>query len=276
MTDTRTFERIRYHYEVETELADRLRNASAEARGRLYREVYDELYRRVPDIPHLSSLGGERARAAGVATLVAFLGPFVAGRRTFLEIGPGDFQLSTAIAQHVERVYAADVTTEVARRVRLPGNVEFIHTDGFDFRLPAGSIDVAFSDQVMEHLHPEDALRQLEAIHALLAPGGTYICITPNRLYGPHDISQYFDPVARGLHLREYSVSEVMSAFRQAGFGRVQAYTVTHQRPIMRVPNLVVTAVEHALDQLPHRIRRGLANSAGLRWILRSRVVGTR
>ena len=58
-TDARTTERIRAHYEVERELADRLRNAPREERRALYSLVYDELFRTIRSIctprTHLSS-----------------------------------------------------------------------------------------------------------------------------------------------------------------------------------------------------------------------------
>ena len=50
----RTPEQLRHHYEVERELADRLRSASREERKQLYAGVYDELFRRVPDHPQLT------------------------------------------------------------------------------------------------------------------------------------------------------------------------------------------------------------------------------
>ena len=46
MKDPRSEAQIREHYEVEKELASRLRNAPKEARGTLYRALYDELFRR--------------------------------------------------------------------------------------------------------------------------------------------------------------------------------------------------------------------------------------
>ena len=59
--DTRSPERLRLHYEVERELSDRLRAASAEERATLYGEVYDELFRRVEDHPQLVvKASGER------------------------------------------------------------------------------------------------------------------------------------------------------------------------------------------------------------------------
>ncbi len=48
-TEPRTLERIRAHYEIEKELASRLRNAGREERKYLYAALYDELFQRVPD-----------------------------------------------------------------------------------------------------------------------------------------------------------------------------------------------------------------------------------
>src|SRR5712692_8694627 len=42
------------HYEIERELADQLRAAPPELRKELYRTVYNELFRRVPDHPQLT------------------------------------------------------------------------------------------------------------------------------------------------------------------------------------------------------------------------------
>ena len=76
----------------------------------------------------------------------------------------------------------------------------------------------------MEHLHPDDACNQLNNIYSVLKSGGKYICITPNSFYGPHDISKYFDDVATGFHLKEYTITELSKLFREAGFSRVILY----------------------------------------------------
>ncbi len=49
--DNRPPAMLRQHYEVEKELADRLRHATREERRILYGTVYDELYQRVPHHP---------------------------------------------------------------------------------------------------------------------------------------------------------------------------------------------------------------------------------
>jgi hypothetical protein len=88
---------------------------------------------------------------------------------------------------------------------------------------------------LMEHLHPDDAMEQLRSIADALRPGGRYICITPNRLTGPHDISAGFDDEARGFHLREYTYRELACAFRRAGFRRVRVVESMHGRALARL-----------------------------------------
>jgi hypothetical protein len=115
----------------------------------------------------------------------------------------------------------------------------------------------------MEHLHPDDALEQLDNIYASLAPSGVYLCRTPNRLNGPHDISKYFDPVATGFHLREYTVSELRQLFMQAGFSRTRLVIAAKGRIYPSSIRLTILA-EKVLERLgypavqPERLKRVL------------------
>jgi hypothetical protein len=49
-------------------------------------------------------------------------------------------------------------------------------------------------------------------------PAGIYYRITANRVLGPHDISRYFDSVATGPHMKEYTVGELAKLCRNAEF----------------------------------------------------------
>jgi predicted SAM-dependent methyltransferase len=120
-------------------------------------------------------------------------------------------------------------------------------SDGVSVPVPPGSVNVAYSYQLMEHLHPEDAFEQLENIYAALAPGGLYICITPNRLSGPHDISYYFDNEATGFHLKEYTTWELSRLFKRAGFSQTSAY-VGFRDKRAGVPPFSVGFCEAVLD----------------------------
>ncbi len=251
----RSAERLRYHYEVERELSDRLRGATREQRTSLYSEVYDELFRRVEDHPQLVLRSDPAARAAWVRSESDLLRRYLPARRAFLEIGAGDCALSLAMTPYAEKVYAIDVSAEIAGRSAVPSNFELVISDGRDIPVPAGSIGLAYSNQLMEHLHPQDAEEQLRNIAAALEPGGAYICVTPNRLSGPHDISALFDDAPRGFHLREYTTGELRSLFLACGFRHVGAFARLRHWGA-ELPAAPVVALERVLDQLRPDLRR--------------------
>jgi SAM-dependent methyltransferase len=119
----------------------------------------------------------------------------------------------------------------------------------------------------MEHLHPDDAAEQLRNIASAIAPGGVYICVTPNRLSGPHDISALFDDTPRGFHLREYTTGELRSLFLSSGFRRVAAFARTRDRGFS-LPAAPVIAVERTLEMLPPDMRRRGARMPVVRNVL--------
>lgn len=253
------------HYKVEKALAEQLRNANKVERKGLYTSLYDKLYTKVTHVPKLKRKADPEATAWVVAQRLQLLSQFLKSDLTFLEIGPGDCSLSVAIAQQVKQVYAVDVSNEITKNLDMPDNFELIISDGCSISVPEGSVDLAYSHQLMEHLHPEDAKEQLEALYQALAVRGKYICITPNRLSGPHDISRYFDDVATGFHLKEYTVSELYSLFREVGFSKVTWVKnkggVTLRFPLSSVTVPVIKCVEWSLDRLPFSLKRKISNT---------------
>ena len=201
----RTAADLREHYEVERELAARLREASPRERAALYTSTYDELFRRLPNHPQLVRKHDPSVTRSGVDLQMVILRRYLGGDSVFLEMGPGDCSLTREAARHARHCYGIDVSTEITRKDDWPANLELIISDGTSVPVPEGSVDVAYSNQLMEHLHPDDAKEQLTNLHRALRTGGRYICRTPNRLSGPHDISAYFDEVATGFPLREYT-----------------------------------------------------------------------
>lgn len=262
---SRSAEVIRRHYEIERELADRLRQASRGERGRLYGEVYDELFRRVPDHPQLQrkTEPDRQAVASQIADLRRFAGP----ADTFLEVGAGDCAVSLGMAGVVERVVAVDVSTQVSSVEAPPPNFELVLTDGCSIPVPDASVTVAYSNQLMEHLHPDDAREQLENIYRALAPGGVYICITPNRLSGPHDVSGGFDASATGFHLKEYTTGELADLLHDIGFSKVRAL-VQRGRFRLQLPVGPVRMIERALSTMPRKICRAIARRRPVAMVL--------
>ncbi|OYW71058.1 MAG: hypothetical protein B7Z37_28835 [Verrucomicrobia bacterium 12-59-8] len=273
VTDTRTPEQLRQHYEVERELADRLRHATKEQRRTLYSEVYDELFKRVPQHPQHTNQSSPERLAADVAEKMEILTPFLTPKTVFLEVGPGDCELAKTVASKVAQVLAVDVSDEITRKRTLPENLRLVLSDGSTIPVPPGSVDVAYSNQLMEHLHPEDALEQLRHLHAALAPGGVYLCITPSRLTGPHDISGLFEHEATGFHLKEYTVGDLAALFRQVGFSKVRIIFGGHHK-FMLLPTWPTVICEKLLDLLPHALRKSIALTPPFRWLFGVRLAG--
>jgi SAM-dependent methyltransferase len=273
--DPRTPERIRWHYQVERELADRLRHAPAGARRSLYPQVYEEMYQRVPDHPQLLRKKSEQDTRTSVELQMRFLRQFVRPGITFLEVGAGDCEVSVEVARTARKVYAVDVSESVTARVTKPDNVEIVLSDGVSIPVPPGSVELAFSNQLMEHLHPDDAFEQLRNIAKALGPGGLYVCITPNRLNGPHDVSRHYDREATGFHMKEYTNRELAAVFRAAGFASATPYMQVKGRS-SALSSALVDALEGALAALPFGIRRSVANLRPWRWMLGIQMVGRR
>ena len=271
-SETRSRERVRDHYLIEKELAARLRNATKEKRRQLYTTVYDELFQRVPDHPQLLLKREDHWRRREVLDRLKLLSNYLRPEATFLEIGPGDCALSIEAARRVRKVFAVDVSREIAAGVKLLENLELAISDGCSIPVPAGSIDIAYSDQLMEHLHPDDAVEQLGNIYKALAPGGVYVCITPNRWSGPHDVSRYFDDSASGFHLREYTVGELARMFSGCGFRRLRVL-IGSGGFHAAVPVALVRIIETLLAMFPRRFGRTLARQLPLRLILGAKLV---
>jgi SAM-dependent methyltransferase len=191
---SRTIDRVRDHYLIERKLADRLRDAPEDQRSTVYGEVYDELFRSVPDHPQLSI--DHRVRERHVLAKLRFVSRFLTKDSCLMEIGAGDCLFSINAAPRIRRGVVVDVSKVIVAAAEEVANLDIVITDGVSLPVEPGSVDVAYSDQLMEHLHPDDAVAQLENVARAIRPGGVYVCITPNRLSGPHDVSRGFDEVA--------------------------------------------------------------------------------
>ncbi|MFZ1028978.1 MAG: methyltransferase domain-containing protein [Limnoraphis robusta] len=264
-SESRTVEQLKEHYELEKQLASQLLNSNKEERRNLYTTLYDKLYTTLPHHPRWTRKSSPEITAWIVTQRMYLLKRFLTPETTYLEIGPGDCSLSMEVSKWVKKVYAVDVATEVTKNTRFPDNMEFIVSDGCSVNAPENSVDIAYSHQLMEHLHPDDAVEQLQNIYKTLAPKGKYICITPHRLSGPHDISKYFDEVARGFHLKEYTVTELYKLFRKVGFSQVLWVKSTEkfhlEIPLNMATLPLISGSEVILEKFPYALRKKVAST---------------
>lgn len=97
----RTEAQLREHYEIEKELADRLRRAAREERRHFYNEMYDELARRIVHHLLIAQATDPAARARAAAPQIRLIHRFVRPDTAFLEVGPGDCAVVTRVAEVV-------------------------------------------------------------------------------------------------------------------------------------------------------------------------------
>ena len=263
---------IKEHYDIEVELASRLMSAPKAKRAGLYTQLYDELFSRVPYHPGLARKSSPAGRIGAANQSLPFVERFLRPDSAYLEVGPGDCQLAFEVAKRVRSVYAVDVSTEVTRRSDTPSNFELIISDGTSVDVPEESIDIAFSDQLMEHLHPDDAEEQLRQIYRALKPGGYYLCVTPHRFLGPADVSRFFNESPKGFHLKEYTHSELRTLFRAAGFRRMQV-PIEAKSMMLKISQFPSLITERLLDNLEHGKRRSLCSGRLIGRLISLRVI---
>ncbi len=102
-------------------------------------------------------------------------------------------------------------------------NMEFTLVDKLTLPFETETIDAAYSNDVLEHVHVDDAVTHLKEVHRVLRTGGTYLLYTPGIGTGPHDMTKAFWPgghgfKAIGAHIKEYSFSEVADLLLGLGF----------------------------------------------------------
>jgi SAM-dependent methyltransferase len=254
--DRRTPERLRHHYEVEREIASRIKAApDRAARVRILEGMYAELFARVPDHPRLTATRDPVAEKLQVEQLLTLLRPWLRSDLEVLEFGAGTCALAFALSPLVRRVRVAEIADQVPAGVQRPANFELVLYDGARLDLPDACVDLVFSEQFVEHLHPDDAVLHFATVQRVLRPGGRYVLRTPERWTGPHDVSRSFSETPQGFHLREWSYRDLVAASRAAGFRGQEAYW--NARSIRRRwPLGVALGVESAIARMPLGMRR--------------------
>jgi ubiquinone/menaquinone biosynthesis C-methylase UbiE len=265
--DARSIEQITEHYVLEKRLAETLRNSGKESRSILYTELYDELFQKIPHHPQMARKIDAASSWQEITRKMNLVKAYLRPDTIFLEIGPGDCQFSFEVAKSVKQVFAVDVSQEITKQTSPPSNFELIISDGCNVPIADQSVSVIYSNQLMEHLHPDDSFEQLKEIYRVLQPGGFYICVTPNRLAGPHDVSKYFDSVATGFHLQEYTHQELYDLFLKTGFAEVLTY-MGGKGVYYRCSHSLAIACEAILKRLPFQLRYKMANFLPIRAVL--------
>jgi SAM-dependent methyltransferase len=255
----RTYEQIKNHYEVEKNIAARLMSASREERKAIYSGMYNELFTKVPDHSRLSRREDESETHRVNRTKFALVRGDLDKATVFAEFAPGDCRFIMEVAPLVKQAIGIDISDQRNPSDTIPKNFTLIVYDGYDLsKIPDGTIDILFSDQLVEHFHPEDTELHFQIAHRILKKGGKYIFRTPHAFSGPHDISKYFSDTPEGFHLKEWTYGEIRPVLLRAGFGSVIS-KMYRKRTLFWLPFGYFILCELVLGRFSHQKITGIA-----------------
>jgi len=122
-------------------------------------------------------------------------------------------------------VVAFDVCPEPYRKIAEACNISVVRCDLERDELGVDNADCAVFTEVLEHLHYYYVPLVLSKINKALKLGGVLVLTTPNvtSLFRRLRPLLGIQPVYR-YHVREYTMSEVLTLLREAGFEVVKAY----------------------------------------------------
>jgi SAM-dependent methyltransferase len=267
-----TEEMILAHWELEKQLTHDLLSSTPQNRWETFDRSYTRLY---SDLEWLNRFANEsRPPAVASHENKKWCAAIGAPPLAIYEIGSGKGELITYLAKQGFFCKATEVTRERGEKhvhASVPnlswGISDGVHLEHFE---TAASYDLVISDQVLEHLHPDDVGAHLRGVYQIVKPSGRYIFRTPHRFSGPHDVSRVFGydrPL--GMHLREYTHRELVSALRKAGFRRayyafIPAHNAAGKRLLGELYLRVLLTVEYLLSFVPtHKLRRLCAELLG-------------
>ncbi len=231
------------HFETEKGYRIRLLAAPPDQRAAVFEACYSELYVRFPWLYQ----GADPADRKMDYVTWGHLLP--QEPQDIYEIGSGNAGLARYLASLGHHVTATEVSSERREKSALdtPG-LRWATTDGVHLLHyeTAESYSAVISNQVIEHLHPEDLPIHLEHAQQLLRRGGCYILSTPHAAVGPSDIGRVFEAdTLVGMHLREYSYAELERLGIAAGFVSASA--------VLRIPRKVRALLPHVATSVASR-----------------------
>jgi SAM-dependent methyltransferase len=202
------------------------------------------------------------------------------GRPRFFEVGFGSGLLLKEVADFGYPIGGVEISASMHQQaLELLGERKAEHLFCRDLRqLDVTDIaerpSLVYWNDVFEHICPDEIGDYLAHIHHLLQPRGMLVTITPNWLLRPSDVTRVFCPLrteARGLHFKEYRLSEVTKLLKQAGFRRVATPLVVSKQRIYLCGSggrLFKQWFEPLLDRLPVKPAHLLCRGMGLSYTI--------
>ena len=194
------------------------------------------------------------------------LSGFLRPQSAFLEIAATDCSLSLSVADRVRRAYAVAHSAVITGTRRFPANFHLIAAEGTCVPVPPDSIDVAYSDGLVDHLDLKETSEQLANVYRALARGGVLVCCARNRLLDACDVERAGPP---------HTFGELYAILRKVGFRRVVQYA-RRAGASVRLSGTAMRTLEWSVGMMPHAQRARACNGMALRELLGICLVATK
>ncbi|MDJ0637267.1 MAG: methyltransferase domain-containing protein [Paracoccaceae bacterium] len=204
---------VEKHASLEWDLTGRLKRSDPDERAAVFQSAYNTLY---AELPWLAGTSGSERHAEWCKVLKP--------KSKIIEIGSGAGSLVRFLSDQGHHCVGTELSDQRgATLAPRDGSVKWQATDGVHLTEyhDAGAHDHVISDQVVEHMHPDDLPVHLRSARELLRDGGSYVVRTPHRSAGPHDLSRVFgfdEPCF--MHLKEYTIDNFATLAQEAGYRR--------------------------------------------------------
>lgn len=220
--DEITFEMVQKHWLLEKSLTKQLLESTPQNRQTTFYNAYNTLYNELPWLAKSGSNVNHTTSEQIYAKRWLPLLKEIKGKRIY-EVGSGNGSLINFLASKGAVCIGTEISNSRSDKSTVP-NLEWHNTDGVNLANYEAkeSYDIVISDQVIEHLHPDDIGLHFKNVFDILKPGGKYIFYTPHYYMGPGDVSLVFGkPEAEGMHLKEYKYNEMYYLLKSAGFNKI-------------------------------------------------------
>ena len=159
-----------------------------------------------------------------------------------VDFGCGAGPSTELISRYATYVYGVDCSSVIIEEAKKNfghlENAQFLSLEKIELSLEDETIDVVYSNDLIEHLHPSDAFTHFQEVWRVLKKGGKYYFWTPGSRTGPHDFTSNFCPKGFGIlsqasHIKEYDLNELMDILKMSKFSK--AVTPDNKKDVLLI-----------------------------------------
>jgi SAM-dependent methyltransferase len=240
-----------------------------EKRLEAYSNAYNEFFSAVTDHPQFNLSDASYARyakqLANQITALIKIGNNTRSRIIEMGCGRGFQTLEFSHRFTNSDCIGFDVAIDASTKLTT-ANATFVQANILKYNELMRDADLVIADQMLEHFHEADVDAFLSNCARAARVNGFVFIGTPNRIWGPHDISGVFRlPEPIGFHLKEYSGQEVIDACLK--------HNLVFERAIIMVRNLGLgisrrnyLILERVISALPRFLLHAMRKNRALGW----------